>query len=369
MASEVQLAVAGSGKTSAIASRIESQPPGATSLAVTFTTNGQAEIVSRLSNVGRARHETMGWYAFLVNHIVRPYLPAKFKGIDARGLNFVDHDGQIPRNRSGWRYYFDDGHQPYSSRLGVLAKQILEVTHNAPMRRLEAIYSHLYIDEVQDLGGNDLIILEKIMGSSIDVFVTGDVRQAVLTTSKSDRLNVSYRGANLVNWFRIKAVAGVCELTLAETSQRFNHTIARLSDLVHDPALALPPTSGAFPKTSDHDGVFLVDDTHLDAYVRAWRPTILRAKVSPRAIPEAEIFNFGASKGITRDRVAILTTVPIQKWLLSRELLADKSAAGFYVAATRGRYSVALVTPRAKRIKSRLHADFDAIVQLWEPSD
>jgi len=310
----------------------------------------------------------MGWYAFLVNHIVRPYLPAKFKGIDARGLNFVDHDGQIPRNRSGWRYYFDDGHQPYSSRLGVLAKQILELTHDAPMRRLEAIYAHLYIDEVQDLGGNDLVILEKIMGSSIDVFITGDVRQSVLTTSKSDRLNGSYRGANLVSWFRQKAVAGVCKLTLAETSRRFNHTIARLSDLVHDPALSLPATTGAFLETSDHDGVFLVDDMHLGEYVRAWRPTLLRSQVSPRVIPDAEIFNFGASKGITRDRVAILTTLPIQRWLVSRAPLADRSAAGLYVAATRGRYSVALVAPRAKRISSQLHTDFGAIVQLWEPS-
>jgi len=369
MASEVQLAVAGSGKTSAIASRIENQFPEAASLALTFTKNGQLEIASRVSNITSSRHETMGWYSFLVNHIVRPYLPAKFDGINAHGLNFVDHDGQIPRNRSGWKYYFDDSHQPYSSRLSVLAKQILELTTDAPLRRLEAIYDHLYIDEVQDLGGNDLVVLEKVMRSSIDIFVTGDVRQSVLTTSRSDRLNSVYRGVNLVTWFRERATAGICDLTLAETSQRFNPAIARLSDLVHDPALALPATLGAFSGTSDHDGVFLVDDTHLDEYVQEWQPTLLRAMVSTRALPEAEIFNFGTSKGITRDRVAILTTSPIRKWLLSRELLAAKSAAGFYVAATRCRYSVALVVPQAKKMSTHLHAEFCALVQLWEPSN
>lgn len=368
MASEVQLAVAGSGKTSTIIARIENQSPEAASLAVTFTKNGQLEIASRVSNISSTRHETTGWYSFLVNHIVRPYLPAKFDGINARGLNFVDHDGQIPRNRSGWKYYFDDDHEPYSNRLNVLAKQILELTTDAPMRRLEDIYDHLYIDEVQDLGGNDLVILDAVMRSSVDVFVTGDVRQSVLTTSRSDRLNSVYRGVNLVNWFRERASVGTCELTLAETSQRFNPAIARLSDLVHDPALALPATSGAFSGKSDHDGVFLVDDTQLDDYVQKWRPTVLRTRVSNRLLPEAETFNFGAPKGITRDRIAILTTSPIRKWLLSRALLAPKSAAGFYVAATRGKYSVALVVPQAKKMSSRLHADFGTAVQLWEPS-
>jgi DNA helicase-2/ATP-dependent DNA helicase PcrA len=369
MATEVRLAVAGSGKTSAVAARIKNQLPDATSVAVTFTTNGQKEIASRVSNLTNTGHETMGWYSFLVNHIVRPYLPSKFKGIDAKGLNFVDHDGQIPRNRSGWKYYFDDSHQPFSNRLGVLSKQILELTSDAPIRRLEAIYDYLYIDEVQDLGGNDLVVLEKIMRSSIEVFVTGDVRQSVLTTSRSDRLNGTYRGVNLVTWFREQATAGACDLAITETSQRFNHTIAQLSDLVHDPALALPATFGAFSETSDHDGVFLVDNSHLHEYVRMWQPTLLRARVSPQSLPEAETYNFGASKGITRDRVAILTTQPIRKWLVRRDVLPDKSAAGFYVAATRGRHSVALVVPRAQHVCSHLHADFRDIVKLWEPSD
>lgn len=369
MPSKVQLAVAGSGKTSSIALQIKEQTAGTTSLALTYTTNGQHEITSRLSNISNAKHETMGWFSFLTQHIVRPYLPAKFPGIHAYGLNFVEHAGQIPRNRSGWKYYFDDKHQPFNIRLSLLAKLVLEATGDASIRRVEAIYDNLYIDEVQDLTGNDLVILEKLMRSSINVFITGDVRQSVLSTSRSDRLNIAYRGVHLVEWFREREVDGICELTFAETSQRFNHTIAGFSDLIHDPALNLPATTGAFVETSKHDGLFLVDDDQLESYIRLWKPTLLRVRISNRTLPEAEVINFGVSKGITRERVAILTTEPIRQWLANKNLLTDQSASGFYVASTRGRYSVALVVPKADRVYSRLHDDFSEIVQLWSPDE
>lgn len=369
MPSKVQLAVAGSGKTSSIALKIKEQATGTTSLALTYTKNGQNEITSRISNISGTNHETMGWFSFLTQHIVRPYLPAKFPGIHAHGLNFVEHDGQIPRNRSGWKYYFDDIHQPYNIRLSVLAKQVLDATNNASIRRIEAIYDHLYIDEVQDLTGNDLVVLERLMRSSINVFITGDVRQSVLATSRSDRLNTAYRGVHLVDWFREREADGICELTFAETSQRFNHAIARFSDLIHDPALDLPATTGLFAETSEHDGLFLIDDDHLESYTRLWKPTLLRVRISDRFLPEAEVINFGVSKGITRERVAILTTDPIRKWLANKNLLTDQSASGFYVASTRARYSVALVVPKADRLYSRLHDDFSGIIQLWSPNE
>jgi len=369
MPSRVQLAVAGSGKTSSIASQIEAQAAQATSLALTYTTNGQREIASRVPNLRNGNHETMGWFSFLTQHIVRPYLPVLHPGIHAHGLHFVEHSGQIPRNRSGWKYYLDDAHQPYNIRLSLLAKQVLDATNDAPIHRIEAIYDHLYIDEVQDLTGNDLVILEKLMRSSINVFITGDVRQSVLATSRSDRLNTAYRGVHLVKWFREREADGICELTFAETSQRFNHTIARFSDLIHDPALRLPTTTGSFAENSGHDGLFLVDDNHLESYIQQWKPTLLRAKISSRTLPNAEVINFGVSKGITRERVAILTTDPIRKWLANKTLLANQSACGFYVASTRGRYSVALIVPRADRVYSRLHADFSEIIQLWSPNE
>ncbi|MGR6090795.1 hypothetical protein ACU4IU_09555 [Brevibacterium sp. CSND-B09] len=371
MPAEVRVAVAGSGKTAEIASRILAEQAGTRSASITFTTNGQNEISSRLPRLLASEHETMGWFAFLVRHIIRPYLPKLHPGFVATGLCFVQSDAEIPKNRSGWKYYLNDHHQPYSTRLGTLAKKVMQATSNAPIRRLERIYNNLYFDEIQDLGGNDLVILEALMKSSINLFVTGDVRQAVLTTSRSDRANRSYRGVQVMHWFREKNDAGVCDLTFNETTTRFNQAIASFSDLIHDPALELPATTSTQTEETGHDGVFLVDDSDLSLYVTAWdtSPTILWARSSQRKLPKSELLTFGGSKGLTRDRVVIVATStgPICKWLKKRELLTPSTACGFYVAATRARYSVALVTKNAARLYGQLHQDFAGQVSLWTP--
>lgn len=369
MTAEVQLAVAGSGKTTELAQRIQDQHENVRSAALTYTINAQTEITSRLSTRLQSPHETMGWFAFLVRHIVRPYLPKVFPGIYASGLCFVQSNNEIPRWRSGWRYYFNDQQQPFSSRLGQLANKVLVANDSAPIRRLEKIFDRIYIDEFQDLNGNDLEIIDSLMRSTIELFITGDVRQAVIETSRSDRLNRAYRGVSKIDWFREREAAGLCRIVPNNTTRRFNQTIACLSDLIHDPALNLPSTISAQTEVSGHDGVFIVDDEDLDAYYSSFAssPTLLRQRTNSTVLPNAEILSFGSSKGITRDHVIILTTKPIRKWLTTRALLAPSSASGFYVAVTRARYSTALVTPRAQQLFAALHPDFENLVELWTP--
>ncbi|MFT3663027.1 MAG: UvrD-helicase domain-containing protein [Gordonia sp. (in: high G+C Gram-positive bacteria)] len=369
MSTEVRLAVAGSGKTAEIVNKISAQTHGTTSLALTFTQQAQAEIILRTPGQLASEHETMGWFSFLVRHIVRPYLPEVFSDIIPRGLCFVESAGGIPRNRGGWKYYLNDEHQPYSIRLALLAKKVITATNGAPIKRLEKIYDKIYIDEFQDLVGNDLEILKAMMESDIDMLIVGDVRQSVLSTSQSDRLNQSYRGVKLVEWFRNQSDAGLCRIVPSDVTTRFNQDIANFSDLIHDPALNLPCTISRQVEVTGHDGVFLVDDLHLLAYAANWpeSPTVLWSRKSNRLLPDGEVQTFGKSKGITRDRVIIVATGPVVDLLKSHKPLAAKSACGFYVAATRARHSVAIVTKNAAKVYSLLHPDFQGKISLWEP--
>lgn len=371
MQTEVVLAVAGSGKTTAIAERIAAQPAGSSSLAVTYTLNGQAEIDALVGRPLSIEHETLGWFSFLVRHIVRPYLPKIYPGIVAHSLNFTQSTAEIPRSRSGWGFYLDDSHRPYSSRLALLAKKVLAETDGAPMRRLEKIYTHIYIDEFQDFVGNDLEILRELMKSRSRVYMSGDARQAVLATSRSDRLNRPFAGSEIVNWFRLQEAKGNCTISEANQTRRFNQDIANFSDLIHSPSLHFPATVSAGVPISGHDGVFLVSESDAVEYSKRFSrpPTVLRAQSGARQVPEGEVLTFGSSKGISRDRVLVLTTGPIEKLLSTRSPLAAKSACGFYVAVTRARYSVALIVKDAVRLHDRLHADFEGKVQLWCASD
>ncbi|GAA1318717.1 UvrD-helicase domain-containing protein [Leucobacter albus] len=369
MPAEVRLAVAGSGKTSEIVRKISEQQQGTTSLALTFTQFAQSEIEARLPSTLASEHETMGWYAFLVRHIVRPFFPLLYpdKDLIPRGLCFIDSLGQIPKGRGGWKYYLNDQHQPYNLRLALLAKQVIKKTNGAPIERLQRIYDNIYIDEFQDLVGNDLEVVAALMDSEINLFMTGDVRQSVLETSRSDRLNEDYRGVKQVDWFRAKRDAGLCTLVPSDTTTRFNQAIADFSDLIHDPTLELPPTSSTQMEVTGHDGVFLVDESQLAEYLESLprRATILWSQKSQRQLPQGELLTFGTAKGITRERVAILTTGPIVSLLKSRKLLKHSSASGFYVAVTRARYSVALVTKGAAKLHAQLHADFKGKINLW----
>lgn len=367
MPNHITIAVAGSGKTASIVDMISRQPPEVRSLALTYTRYAQSEITSRLSLSIVSEHETMGWFGFLVKHVVRPYLPNVFPGIRASGLNFVQTTQDIPKDRKGWAYYFDDMHRPYSARLSLLAKKVIEKSKGAVIRRLEAIYDAIYLDEFQDFVGNDLVIVEYLMRSQIVCHIVADPRQAVLQTSASDRLHREYRGVEVVTWFRRQADLGLCDVTPQATTSRFNQLIADFSDLIHNPAFMFPPTNSTQSITSSHDGVFLVDQEHLESYLEQFsrRPTILRTSATGPLLPEVEVLNFGASKGITRDRVAIMATKPIGELLTKRKLLAPKSAAGFYVAVTRARYSVAIVLKDASRIHGTLHSEFAGRVRLW----
>lgn len=369
MPTEVRLAVAGSGKTAEIVRKISDQPANTASVAITYTLNGQSEIESRLPSPLTSVHETMGWFSFLTNHIVRPYLPKVFAGVRPSGLCFVSSEKEIPRYRKGWKHYFNDAQQPYNLRLAILANKVMQASAGAPISRLERIYDRIYIDEFQDLGGNDLEILEALMRSRIDVFLTGDIRQTVLTTSTTDRLHTEYRGARLVDWFRAKADAGLCEIIPNNTTTRFNQHIANVSDLVHPAELELPSTVSIQNDRTGHDGVFLVDETQLFLYARKFSscPTMLRLRKSEKILPDGEVLNFGASKGLTRDRVIIIAPGPVTKWLTNRTEFAPKSAAGFYVAITRARYSVALVVKKATHIHENIHPDFTGKIQLWKP--
>lgn len=369
MPTEVQIAVAGSGKTTAIAERVADQPDDAISLAITFTLNGQQEIASRLDSRSSLSHETSGWFSFLLRHFIKPYIPALFPQVTPAGLCFVEAEGQIPRGRGGWKYYFNDLHQPYSARLGLLAKKIVAKVGPAPFDRLAQIYSHLYIDEVQDLRGNDLEILEGLMRTSLNVFITGDPRQSVIATSKSDRLHRQYRGAQLIAWFEKQRDQGNCALTFSSTTHRFNETIAAFTDLIHDPSLGFEQTRSRVQGETTHRGVFLVEVDDINIYCAQFDvlPTVLWSRKSSIILPPAEILTFGKSKGLTRKRTVIIATKPMVDWMKAGTTLKPDSAAGFYVAATRAETSVALAVKGASQVEGKLRQELIGIVQLWTP--
>lgn len=343
MNSTVILAVAGGRKTQQIVECCSSNA-GGRRLVLTFATTGQDVLLARLrqSCLPEQIPEVTGWFAFLLNHVVKPYLPDRFPGVSVSRLHYVE-GGDPSRGRRGVSRYIDDEGRAYSHRLGKLAFDVAVASCGAAIDRLEGIFDEIYIDEVQDLTGNDLDILELLMRSRIKIILVGDVRQSIFETSRSDTKHAKFKKLNKVEWFRDAEKKNLCRIEYRTETWRCNQSIIDFADSVIPDRLGLPPTKSHQKTVTGHDGIFVVNWSHLKEYIERFKPEALRNRIDAPILDGTSAINFGQAKGITVDRVLIYPTKPMEDFLLTGATLADESAARLYVAATRAKYSVAFV--------------------------
>ena len=96
-------------------------------------------------------------------------------------------------------------------------------------------------------------------------------------------------------------------------------------------------------ETTDHDGIFMVSKSRLQEYMSLYDPQVLRFSKTTNSFGYPAL-NFGESKGLTFKRVIIFPNGKAKNWITSGDIdHIAASAAKFYVAATRARFSVAFL--------------------------
>lgn len=341
------LSVAGSRKTQSIVDACAHGSPEKRRLVVTFTQTGQAELeyCLRAACGPGSVPEVMGWFAFLLRHCVRPYLPLLFPNQQLKGLNF-DGEPVGGRYAKGVERYFDVGGRAYKLHLSKLAFDVIKKSAGSAIDRITHIYDEIYIDEVQDLTGCDLHILEQLMRADLlDICMVGDVRQSVFDTNPQDPNLKKYRGVAMLNWFELHEKKGLLDVSHNDETWRSNQAIADFSDQLFPSEFTFSPTISRQDAVTGHDGVFAIAETDVTAYISQFQPQPLReSKVTART-SELPFQNFGKVKGLTFSRVLIYPTGPILKYLTDGTALKPRTACGLYVAVTRAKHSVAFVVP------------------------
>lgn len=341
------LAVAGSRKTQSIVEACVNGPTNVRRLAVTYTTSGQAELERRLRSAcpAGAVPEVMGWYAFLMRHCIRPYLPLMYPGRHLRGLNF-DGKPAAGHYATGATRFLDSDSRAYKLHLSKLAYDVVLASKGAVIDRLSNIFDEIYLDEVQDLTGCDLYILEQLMAADgLDVHMVGDVRQSVFDTNPQDQNLKKYRGVNMLEWFNLHEKSGRLEVQHNADTWRSNQEIATFSDTIFPPKFTFQATASKQALVTEHDGVFALSEGDVEEYLATYHPQPLRPAITVAKAVDLPFQNFGAVKGLTFERVLIYPTQPIIQFLTKGKALADQSACGLYVAVTRAVHSVAFVVP------------------------
>jgi len=342
MVKRATLAVAGARKTQGIVEHCVRLPRERRILVLTYTHKNQCELEERFARyAGDHLHiEVLGWFTFLLRHFAKPFFPCMFPSERILGFNF---DGMPARMATGKARFIDKSGAAYRSELGRLAFELIAASHGVLMRRIEGIYDEILIDEVQDLSAYDWDIVDALLGSAVDLWVVGDIRQAVLSTNARSAKNRKYAYADAIHWFRSREKQGRLALEQSAVTWRCHPKVAAFSDTIFDPSWAFPSTVSKNEDTTDHDGVFLVRKEDVHAYVALYGPQSLRhSAASAKALP-LEFLNFKVSKGATYLRVLIAPTAAITNFVRNGVVLEAVAASSFYVAVTRAQQSVAII--------------------------
>lgn len=360
MGKAVIFAAAGAGKTERIIQEALAIS-GRRVLITTYTNRNAQQITDRLIDecgLVPSSIQVGTWFRFLLRDAVKPYQSALTIPFRTQSINFVgDRPRYAPKSRVD-TFYFDDGSNLYKDTVADIACAINKQSDGKTIRRLEQLFDLILIDEMQDLVGYDLVFIDTLIGSQIDILMVGDPRQSTYASNDSPK-NKQYRGFGLYAWVEQRCKKGSLCVGHMNWSHRCNDSICRFGDALFPEQ---PRTEARNTVSTSHDGVFLVKPEHLQEYTNTFKPMVLRWNRRSRVADYllAGSCNIGDVKGCTFDRVLVYPTQPMLKYLRT----ADPRDAGererLYVAATRARYSVAFVMSGSESKST--------IATRWEPN-
>lgn len=362
------ISAAGSGKTSFVVDRaleIQDQPV----LLVTYTEANEDVIKRRLIQENGCVPNNIfvqTWFSFLLQHGVRPFQSAVEGSLHERKIGFYLNSGKSGKKidsrgkpilvkgrpiywgeRDTLRFYFTADLKIYADKISKFVCAANEASNNSVIERLEQVFKHIFIDEVQDLAGYDLEVLRLLLRSRASIVMVGDPRQVTYLTHNPSK-HKKYASGGIAKFIREatqKAMdCDIDETTLSE-SHRNNALICAYSNRLYPnfPACHSCKCESCNVETS-HDGVFAVQPHHLSSYLDRFHPLQLRWNSRVKVDARHAVQNMGESKGRTTDRVLIFPTKDMKAWLWDNEAkLANAARAKLYVALTRARASSAFV--------------------------
>ncbi len=377
MSNEVVFAAAGNGKTYSICEKAinELDKGKKCVLLISYTNEGvrslEHEYKKQNNGVLNDRVVVKSWYSFLLSDFIKPYqclLNLKNKNYKNEypieiPENFVKsiafYDNELPPryyNQTHIQYYMNRSGDVVPDRTSCLAFLCNKHSDGKVVARMESIYSHVLIDELQDYAGWDLDIIKLLFESQLHVLCVGDYKQATYRTNNSQK-NKQYRDEKIRDYFKMLEQKHICSVSYVNTTRRFNKDICDFINIIHgDEDTKISPDHCMGKEIQpDNIGVYMIDLKYLAEYCDYYHPIILKydknSTIGFRC--KCDVFNYGGAKGATYERTVIIpvsTTLPFIK--KQARINSDRTRSKFYVACTRAKYSVvfAMNTPKENEI-------------------
>lgn len=341
----VKISAAGAGKTWDIChDALTVTEAGDKKVLITTYTNRGAnsirnEIRKQNQGVLSSRVVVKTWYELLMSDFIKPY-QSSLTGIsinEIKTFDFSDMYGKINYAKQGTkRRYLTNHSLVRANEASDLALLLNRLSGGKVLKRIEAIYSYVYFDEVQDLSGADVDLLKLLIHSKVAVTCCGDNKQATYSTHNA-RKNKRLTGSNIWLFFQELEKKQLISIQRNLNTRRFNGQICAFANKIFPIGDSI---STIMDNETCHDGVYLISQDDIELYYEYFKPQILKYDARTE-IEKYRTLNFGACKGETFDRVLIFPNGPFEKFILKRETLSSPEK--YYVAVTRARYSVAFV--------------------------
>lgn len=349
------IAAAGSGKTSYLideALNIDEKV-----LITTFTNANEAEIRKKIIEKCGFIPKNINiqtWFTFLLQHGVRPFqgsmnIPETINGIcmKYRRTESKNSDGRsyfIPKSDIK-KYYLSKDMKIYSDKLSSFVFEENKRTKGKVINRIENIYRNIFIDEVQDMAGYDLEIINLLINSNVNLIMVGDPRQVTYHTHYEQK-NKKYYNGKIENYIKDNSLQCIIDTeTLKDSYRNINDICKIASELYPD----MQCTQSKQNKSVEHQGVYFVLKKDILDYLEKYKPVQLRYNKRVNINEYYGFRNMGESKGLSFDRVLIYPTKKMLEWFYDSKIdLPEETRAKLYVALTRARFSVGIVIEEEK---------------------
>lgn len=345
---KVIIAAAGSGKTTHIV-RQALENPDARILITTYTVNNTEEIKRKFRELNRYIPPNiiiLPWFSFVLQHLIRPYQRVIYEKRISYLHLFNGNSARYTKEANIKEHYLSNDETIYSDKAAKMAVKINEKTNGAVIKRLQLIFSHIFIDEIQDMAGYDLSILSLLCDSNINTIFVGDPRQSTYLTNHNPK-NKNYSKENIIGYFKV--LERKAKITIDDSSLNTNYRslpeICTFSNTIYP---EYPKVNSPDIDYKGHRGLYWVREEDIEEYIKDTNAIILRHDRKTKVDPKYACLNYGESKGRTFNHALIYPTEGILKWLCNGKPLADTTRSKFYVAATRPRYSLAIIDKTGK---------------------
>lgn len=345
---KVIMAAAGAGKTWGICKEVIEEVKRANKkiLITTYTNKGvesiEKEYKKQNNGVIDENIVIMTWFQFLLSDLVKPYQRSILNEYNViKSIDFNKQYGFINYAKRGTKkHYITENNDILSNTVSEFVIDSNKKTQGKVIERLEEVYSRIYIDEIQDLAGEDLELLKLLFDSKVYIECVGDYKQSTYTTHNSKK-NKKQTGLNIIDYFRELEKENKIGLYFNKKTRRFGKEICSFSNEIFEDSEDIIESDVDY--NQENMGVYLIENKDVELYYKKYNPIVLKYDVKTQNIPYTS-FNFGQCKGMTFDRVLIYPNNTYKSFLKSNEKL--KSPCKYYVSATRAKYSVVFVVDK-----------------------